>query len=132
MSKTYKITPVAKPRMTQSDRWKKRPCVMKYWAFKDLVRLAGIKLPEGYGHVIFYVPMPKSWSKKKRAEMDGRPHRLKTRNDRDNLTKALQDAILENDGALWDMRTTKLWSYEGKIEVGLISENLKLPPEEIQ
>ena len=129
MSKTYKITPVAKPRMTQSDRWKKRPCVMKYWAFKDLVRLAGIKLPEGGSHVIFHMPMPKSWSKKKRAEMDGQPH--KSTKDRDNLTKALQDACLDQDKTLWDMRTTKLWSYEGKIEVGLISENL-LQQKEIQ
>jgi len=129
MSKIYHITPVAKPRMTQSDRWKKRPCVMKYWAFKDLVRLAGIKLPDGYGHVIFYIPMPKSWSKKKKAQMDGKPH--KVRKDADNLLKALQDACYDEDKTIWDMRTSKVWAYEGKIEVGLISENLKLPPEEI-
>ena len=122
MSKTYKITPVAKPRMTQSDRWKKRPCVMKYWAFKDLVRLAGIKLPEGGSHVIFHMPMPKSWSKKKRAEMDGKPHKLKI--DIDNLTKALLDAIFNDDKIVWNIWVTKLWSYSGKIEVGLISENL--------
>jgi len=128
MSKIYNITPVAKPRMTQSDRWKKRPCVMKYWAFKDLVRLAGINLPDGYGHVIFYIPMPKSWSKKKRAEMDGKQHR--SIKDRDNLIKALQDACYDEDKTIWDMRTSKVWSYDGKIEVGLISENLKLPPEE--
>ena len=28
---TLNITPVAKPRMTQSDKWKKRPIVEKYW-----------------------------------------------------------------------------------------------------
>ena len=128
MSKIYNITPVAKPRMTQSDWWEKRPCVMKYWAFKDLVRLAGINLPDGYGHVIFYIPMPKSWSKKKRAEMDGKQHR--SIKDRDNLIKALQDACYDEDKTIWDMRTSKVWSYDGKIEVGLISENLKLPPEE--
>lgn len=33
-------TPVAKPRMTKRDKWAKRPCVMKYWAWCDLVRFA--------------------------------------------------------------------------------------------
>ena len=128
MSKVYNITPVAKPRMTQSDRWKKRPCVMKYWAFKDLVRLAGIKLQDGGSHIIFYIPMPKSWSEKKKAQMDGKPHTLKI--DVDNLLKALFDAISREDKIYWDIRITKRWSYDGKIEIGLISENLLL--EEIQ
>ena len=32
--KNIKITPVSKPRMTRADTWKKRPCVLKYWAYK--------------------------------------------------------------------------------------------------
>ena len=32
------IQPVAKPRMTRSDRWKKRPVVLKYWQFKDALK----------------------------------------------------------------------------------------------
>lgn len=32
------IEPVAKPRMTKKDKWAKRPCVMKYRAYKDMLR----------------------------------------------------------------------------------------------
>lgn len=39
---SYPLTPVPKPRMTKSDAWRKRPCVMRYWAFKDKVRELGI------------------------------------------------------------------------------------------
>ena len=38
----YPVEPVAKPRMTRSDRWKKRPVVEKYWrkfAWATLVEL---------------------------------------------------------------------------------------------
>ena len=33
------ICPVAKPRMTQSDKWRERPAVVKYRAFADELRL---------------------------------------------------------------------------------------------
>ena len=36
---TLNIVPVAKPRMTQSDKWKKRPVVQKYWKYKDDLKL---------------------------------------------------------------------------------------------
>ena len=32
---TLNIVHVAKPRMTQSDKWKKRPATTKYWKYKD-------------------------------------------------------------------------------------------------
>ena len=35
----YDITPCPKPRQTQSDKWKKRPPVLRYRAFADEVRL---------------------------------------------------------------------------------------------
>ena len=31
----FNVNPVAKPRMTQRDKWKKRPVVDKYYAYKD-------------------------------------------------------------------------------------------------
>ena len=37
-SMSINIQPVAKPRMTRSDRWKKRPVVLKYWQFKDALK----------------------------------------------------------------------------------------------
>ena len=109
----YHITPVAKPRMTQRDKWKKRPSVMKYRAFKDEIRAAGIELEESNQHVTFIIPMPKSWSKKKRLESHGMPH--KQRPDIDNLQKALLDAVTSEDCYIWDMRCTKIWGYDGAI-----------------
>ncbi|AWF39599.1 crossover junction endodeoxyribonuclease RusA superfamily protein [Proteus mirabilis] len=34
--------------MTQADKWKKRPPVLKYFAFKDEVKLNKITLPESH------------------------------------------------------------------------------------
>ena len=33
----FKINPIGKPRMTQRDKWKHRPIVDQYFAFKDLL-----------------------------------------------------------------------------------------------
>lgn len=117
----YKVTPVPKPRQTRSDRWKQRPNVMRYRAFCDELRALGCAVPESDSHVIFHMPMPKSWSKKKRAEMLGQPHRQKP--DVDNLTKAILDAVLKDDSGVWDMRTTKRWSEIGCIEIKLPEHN---------
>lgn len=110
----YNITPVSKPRMTQSDKWKQRPAVMRYWAFKDVVRKAGITLPD-HARVDFIIPMPASWSKKKKAEMAGFPHRQKP--DWDNLGKALSDAIYDDDSHIWSITIVKFWGYKGKIVI---------------
>lgn len=88
---------------------------MRYRAYADEVRFRGVVLPESY-HVTFVMPMPKSWSKKRRAEMTGKPHRQKP--DKDNLEKALLDALHEDDSHIWDGRVTKLWGEFGRIIVG--------------
>lgn len=111
----YLISPVAKPRMTKRDTWLKRPATSKYWAFKDEVRLLGIKVPLCGAHITFHMPMPNSWSRAKREKMVCRPHQVKP--DADNLVKALFDALYENDAGIWDFRVTKVWSDKGKIEV---------------
>ncbi|CAH5088770.1 RusA family crossover junction endodeoxyribonuclease [Serratia marcescens] len=111
--KTYSITPIPKPRMTQKDRWAKRPPVLRYRAFCDEVKLNRISLPESGYHVTFVLPMPEGWSKKKRAEMAGKPHQQKP--DADNLLKALMDAIYSEDCAVWDVRVTKRWGNAGEI-----------------
>ena len=36
---TLNILPVAKPRMTQRDKWQKRPVVEKYWRYKEDLKL---------------------------------------------------------------------------------------------
>ncbi len=39
IKKHFPIDVVGKPRMTQRDKWKKRPCVLRYRAFADELRL---------------------------------------------------------------------------------------------
>lgn len=109
----YSITPVGKPRMTQRDKWRSRPPVLRYRLFCDEVRLHQITLPEEGAHVVFVMPMPSSWSSKKRAAHDGQPHRQKP--DIDNLQKALLDALFDDDAQIWDIRASKIWGEDGQI-----------------
>ncbi len=110
----YPITPCPKPRMTQRDKWKKRPAVMRYRAFKDKCRAHGVKLPQPC-EVIFSIPMPKSWSETKRSKMVGKPHQAKP--DLDNLIKGLWDATVRNDERLWSVHAEKRWGAGGGIFV---------------
>lgn len=107
------ITPVGKPRQTQSDRWKERPAVMRYRAFADELRLKYRgTLPEEV-ELNFHMPMPKSWSAKKKLEMNGKKHQQ--RPDIDNLIKAVLDALLENDQKVWYIKAHKVWSDKPQI-----------------
>ena len=108
----YQIIPNTKPRMNRSDKWKQRPCVLRYRAFKDEIRLHKVVLPECH-HVTFVVPMPESWSKKRKIETNGKPHQQ--RPDVDNFLKAIFDAVFEEDSHIWDCRATKVWGREGQI-----------------
>jgi len=111
----YDITPVPAPRMTQSDRWKKRPCVMRYFAFRDEVRLKKVKFENG-DSINFFMPMPKSWSKKKKKEMHGKYHTQTP--DIDNLLKALMDSVYEDDSHIHSIGGLhKIWSHSGMIQI---------------
>ncbi len=110
----HPITPVPKPRQTRADKWKKRDCVMRYRAFADEVRLRGVCL-DNHSKVIFTLPMPKSWSEKKKVENDGWPH--KQRPDIDNLMKALLDAVYADDSHIWRINAEKRWGRQGSIEI---------------
>lgn len=115
------IVPVPKPRMTQSDRWKKRPAVVRYYHYKD--NLLYEALAQGFYltdeiELIFGLPMPKSWSKKKKAEMNGKPHQAKP--DIDNLCKAVMDALLDEDSHIWSLRASKFWSDKGSLVIKTI------------
>ena len=111
---TYDITPVPKPRMTRSDKWKQRPAVIRYRSFCDEVRLKRVKFDNG-DHITFVLPMPESWPKRHQIEMLGTPHQQTP--DSDNLLKAVQDAIYKSDSHIWDCRITKIWGREGAIIV---------------
>lgn len=111
--KIYPITPIGKPRMTQRDKWKKRPVVQRYYSFKDQVRLHKVILNYRNQRVIFVIPMPKSWPKVKRDVFKGTEHQQKP--DIDNLFKALADSIFKDDSHISDIRISKIWGDEGAI-----------------
>ena len=113
MSKVYQVEPVPKPRMTRRDKWTQRKCVQEYWRYKDLIRAKKIELPEAGAWVIFVLPMPASWSKKKKEAYNLTPH--KQRPDKDNLEKGLLDALFDEDSHIWDLRASKVWGYSGSI-----------------
>lgn len=118
-STIYNITPVAAPRMTRSDRWRnpRRPCVQKYFDFRDEVKKLNICVPESGAHITFIMPMAPSWAAKKKILWDGKAHQNPP--DGDNMLKALLDSIYENDCGVWDIRITKLWGYKGCIKISL-------------
>ena len=101
--------------MTRSDAWKKRPAVLRYWAFCDELRLLYKKEVPSSLALTFNMPMPKSWSKKKRLEMQGKPHQAKP--DIDNLIKSFLDALCEDDSYVYRIRGEKYWADEGSISV---------------
>lgn len=116
----YAIDPVPKPRMTQRDKWAKRPAVVRYWDFCDQVNREKVRFESGM-HVIFYLPMPRSWSIKRKQVMDLSPHIATP--DLDNLIKALGDACWSQDSHIWDIRATKRWAYVGTIRIGPMRED---------
>lgn len=113
---TIPITPVPKPRMTQSDRWKKRPAVVRYHEFCDELRLKwrDRTVPPTFW-IFFHMPMPQSWSELKKIKMNGEPHQQ--RPDIDNLLKAFLDCLCEDDSYVYDVRAAKFWSSDPRIEV---------------
>jgi len=111
--KRYPIKPVPKPRMTQRDKWAKRPVVVRYFAFKDQVRALKVELPKRKSHVVFIIEMPRTWTKRKKLKMVGSPHEQKP--DLDNMIKALGDAVYDDDSAISDIRASKFWGIKGEI-----------------
>jgi Holliday junction resolvase RusA-like endonuclease len=117
------IVPVPKPRMVKSDSWAKRPEVLRYWDFKSkLIELYGDReLPESIG-LVFIIPMPISWSEKKKALHDGKPHQVK--GDIDNYIKATLDCLADNDAYIWRVDAVKRWGREGSITISNLGENI--------
>ena len=128
-SRRYAITPVPKPRQTQSDRWKKRPCVVRYREYKDQINELGIDVPGTGSRMIFVMPMPKSWSNKKKAQMLGQPHKQKP--DTDNMIKAVLDSVHKEDSQIYHVDGLKFWGNEGAIIIQEIQQALCLDGDHI-
>lgn len=117
---------VGKPRMTQRDTWKKRPCVVRYRSWADVARLVAGRLPpatsiERLDWTAYFAPPP-SWSKTKRAAALGELHRA--RPDRDNIDKAVLDALFASDAAIAQGTICKRWGEPPRLEI-TITETAK-------
>lgn len=117
----FDIEPVSKPRMTSSDRWKKRRITDKYWTYKMLLkfqakRMGLNELPISIQNIVFHIPMPKSMSEKEKKINENQLHT--SRPDLDNLLKGLQDALCKEDSHIAEIKNLKkIWSRKGGITI---------------
>ncbi len=115
----YPIDPSSAPRQSRSDKWKPSAPVQRYRAYKDELKLKHVHIPKPFHHFIFLIPMAPSWPTHRKLQMEGKPHEQKP--DRDNLEKAVLDALLpDSDCMIWNGSTSKVWSQHG----GLIVANV--------
>ena len=113
--------PVAKPRQTRSDKWKERPCVVRYREWADRARAEAGAIPHAArrADIVIYLPLPRSLSAKKRTAMAGQPHTVKP--DIDNLIKSSLDALLKRDQGIHQVTARKFWedAHGPRVEITL-------------
>lgn len=107
---------------------KRKNRIVKYNQYKqDLVDVAfdaGFDLPDFGATINFFIPVPPSWSKKKKKAMHHTMHQPKP--DLDNLLKALQDALRKVDSSIGHYAGLgKWWLNEptGYIEIIMTAQN---------
>ena len=106
--------PLGKPRMTQRDKWKKRPCVVAYRAWADIARLSCPKLPPP--EMITRLDWTAVFAVNPGTEGQiGTQHREKP--DRDNIDKAILDALFEDDSSIAYGTIRKEWGEQDGIVV---------------
>jgi Holliday junction resolvase RusA-like endonuclease len=115
----WDVIPVPKPRMTQRDKWLNpiRKPVVNYFNYKKTLEAFSWRdkyVVTNRLSLIFVMPMPASWSKKKRLSMIGQPHTVKP--DLDNLIKAFKDSLCENDSHIHTYdQMSKVWGTSGAV-----------------
>lgn len=123
MTKILNIGVLGKPRMTRRDKWAQRKCVQEYraWATelrylfwgRDAKQPAPLKL---YWEA--QIAMPRSWSNTKKNAMRLKPHTA--RPDRDNIDKAICDALFLDDAAIAIGAQQKVWGDENKLIITVV------------
>lgn len=119
--------PVAKPRQTQSDKWKKRPAVTKYRGFADEIRaklavqgfftfknITGLK-------ITYYISPSKKREKEVwDAEIRGSLIYHDQKPDIDNLVKATLDALFTEDKKIHTIIATKFYRIKPGIRIEIL------------
>ena len=128
----FDVVPMGAVRMTQSDKWKVNPnhsdplkrqreVVTRYFEFKSKIKAQAEQMQFKLGGVLeiaFLVPMPHTWSEKKKIKHNKQP--VKTRPDIDNYVKSFMDALEVEDGFVWKIIAEKRYAFKGSI---LVYEN---------
>lgn len=123
----FDIIPMGAVRMTQRDRIflnpnhpdpdkRQRKAVTEYFNFKNTLvsQAKSMNFTLGkYLDAVYFIPMPDSWSEKKKSRMNGFPCEVKP--DADNITKAIKDTLKQNDADMWWEKAEKRWAYRGSI-----------------
>lgn len=123
----FDIVPMGAPRMSSSDRWKTNPnhadpnkrqreVVTRYFVYKDTLLWQAKELNFTLGtflDAVFIIPMPDSWSEKKKKLMNKRL--CETKPDTDNIIKGICDTFSKNDANISKKHAEKRWGYFGSI-----------------
>lgn len=122
--------------MTQRDKWKKRAVVLRYYSFKDQLRMCLNQIPNLRATLesgiveslswTAYFPIPPSWSSRKKVQMAGELHRAKP--DRDNIDKAILDALFAEDSGVACGHIEKRWDDGRGPRIEALFSSQKNPP----
>jgi len=132
--------PMGAVRQSRRDAWDPSKAVLRYRAWRDVVRAAfisarnrsGMRLPpadlapDGINWVAYF-PIPESWSQKKRAAAVGQKYQAVP--DKDNIEKGFTDPIFKNDSRIYFGSSKKLYDdgRGARLEVTMIWEESQLP-----
>lgn len=119
------VKPMGAVRMTRRGKWT-NPAAQRYLSYKQTI---GNQLKKQFidelisgpieVDLIFKMPIPESWSNKKKREAIGQPHVKKS--DIDNLIKGVFDAsnkiIWNDDNQVYKVAATKIYSTAPGIEI---------------
>lgn len=104
--------PIGKPRMTRSDKWNKRGCVVAYRGWADSARAALNRTTK----LILEKPMQLSVEahfaipKSHKQTIPDNYHTVKP--DGDNILKSVCDALFQNDQMVVVQTVTKYWAEQ--------------------
>ncbi len=108
----------ARPRVTRHGTYMPKAYEEKRATLRALYFAAGGELDPTdpiYLNLVFFFRMPKSWSKKKRQEMNF--NYCQKTPDIDNLVGAVMDALIEKDQVVVTLTATKYWGAEDIISI---------------
>lgn len=124
----FDVVPMGAPRMTELGYLKKKTTnytpsekayldvVKNYFAYRNILlkQAQNMNFILGeYLDIVFFMPMPLSWSEKKKERMNGTPCKVKP--DTDNLVKAIMDTFKKQDSDIWYQKAEKRWADLGSI-----------------